>query len=165
MTHPARVDIGMVMTASVALGIAVDDTLHFLAYFQRCLCPGRPRCEAVLQAYLHCGRAMFQSSLICAAGMAVFSVSGFLPTARFAWMMVALVTAALLGDLLVLPVLLLGPLGRLWAPLGDDPLPYSNSAASIASPGPNPRATHGPPAPDILRRSRMKTTVGDDMLP
>ena len=43
-------DIGSVMTASVALGIAVDDTLHFLTYFRRALnLPQATRYSAVLR--------------------------------------------------------------------------------------------------------------------
>ncbi len=60
------VDIGSVMTASVALGVAVDDTLHFLAYFQRGLERGKRRREAVQDAYRHCGVAMLQTSVISA---------------------------------------------------------------------------------------------------
>lgn len=107
-------DIGTVMTASVALGIAVDDTLHYLTFFRRGLGCGLDRPAAVLSAYKHCGPAMAQTSLTCAAGLAVFAFSNFVPTARFAWLMVALIAAALAGDLILLPALLLGPLGRLF---------------------------------------------------
>lgn len=105
-------DIGSVMTASVALGIAVDDTLHFLTFFRRGLDAGLSRFEAVLDSYRHCGRAMIQTSVICSLGLLAFAASDFVPTARFAWMMAALLGAALFGDLIVLPSLLLGPLGR-----------------------------------------------------
>ena len=44
--------------------------------------------------------------------MLVFAASGFLPASRFAWMVCILLGAALLGDLLILPALLVGPLGR-----------------------------------------------------
>jgi predicted RND superfamily exporter protein len=163
------VDIGSVMTASVALGIAVDDTLHFLTSFQRALRLGHSRRESVQSALAHCSRAMVQSSLVCAAGMSVFALSDFLPTARFAWLMVALFAAALLGDLVLLPALLLGPLGRFWEErLARDAMPatdYVNSATSTVNPGPKASSTHGPPAPVLLRRSRINTTVGDDMLP
>jgi len=108
------VDIGSVMTASIALGVAVDDTFHFLTHFQRSLSEGLGRRAAVLSAYQNCGRAMLQSSIICGAGMLVFALSDFVPTARFAWMMVALFTAAIVGDLIFLPALLVGPLGKLW---------------------------------------------------
>ncbi|MBI1310723.1 MMPL family transporter [bacterium] len=104
-------DIGTVMTASVALGIAVDDTLHFLSFFRRGLDADRSRVDAVRFAYQHCGRAMIQTSLICGLGLLPFAASSFAPTARFAWMMAALLGSALMGDLIVLPSLLLSPLG------------------------------------------------------
>lgn len=55
---------------------------------------------------------MFQTSLICGLGMLVFTVSPFMPAARFAWLMFALLAAALIADLLILPALLASPLGR-----------------------------------------------------
>jgi predicted RND superfamily exporter protein len=108
----APVDIGSIMTASVALGIAVDDTLHFLSVFQHRLDRGESRETAVAGAYGECGRAMMQTTLICGLGLSMFAFSDFVPTARFAWMMVALLALALLGDLVVLPALLLSPLGK-----------------------------------------------------
>ncbi len=113
MNHP--IDIGTIMTASVAMGIAVDDTLHFLNFYQRRLDRGATRKRAILAAYRHCGRAMVQTTLICGSGLIVFAFSDFVPTANFAWMMVALLAAALLGDLVLLPALLLHPLGRVFS--------------------------------------------------
>ncbi len=110
----ASVDIGSIMTASVAMGIAVDDTLHFLSVFRRQLDLGESRFHAVQTAYAECGRAMIQTTLICGSGLAIFALSDFVPTARFAWMMVALLAAALFGDLIVLPALLLSPLGKVF---------------------------------------------------
>lgn len=106
------VDIGSIMTASIAMGIAVDDTLHFLNFYRRQLEDGATREHAVLLAYQHCGRAMIQTTVICCAGLSIFALSGFIPTARFAWMMVALLATALIGDLVLLPALLLNPLAR-----------------------------------------------------
>ena len=108
-------DIGSVMTASIALGIAVDDTLHFLAFFRRKLDhPGATRFSAVLSTYLHCGAAMIQTSVSCGIGLLVFAFSDFVPTSRFAILMAFLLLLALLGDLLMLPALLLSPCGRLF---------------------------------------------------
>ncbi len=110
----ASIDIGSIMTASVAMGIAVDDTLHFLSVFRRQLDRGESRVEAVRSAYAECGRAMIQTTLICGSGLAIFALSDFVPTARFAWMMVALLAAALVGDLIVLPAFLLSPVGKVF---------------------------------------------------
>lgn len=110
------VDIGSVMTASVALGIAVDDTLHYLTFYRRRLDAGYSPVDSVLYAYRHCGKAMIQTSVICGLGLLVFAFSNFVPTSRFAWMMFGLLFMALLGDLIVLPALLLSPLGKFFAP-------------------------------------------------
>jgi hypothetical protein len=104
-------DIGSIMTASIAMGIAVDDTLHFLTFYQRELESGSARIDAVRSSYQHCGRAMIQTTMICCAGMAVFGFSQFVPTSGFGWMTALLLAAALVGDLIVLPALLLSPLG------------------------------------------------------
>ncbi|MFZ5828647.1 MAG: efflux RND transporter permease subunit [Planctomycetota bacterium] len=105
------VDIGAVMTASVALGMAVDGTLHFLNWFRREVATGNPRLEAVRFAYRHCGRALAQTTLICALGLLVYAFSGFLPARNFSWMMLVLLILAAIGDLVVLPALLLSPMG------------------------------------------------------
>ncbi|MCA9039936.1 MAG: MMPL family transporter [Planctomycetaceae bacterium] len=108
------VDVGSMMTASVALGVAVDDTLHYLTFFRRGLEGGLSRTEAIHYAFHHCGKAMMQTTLICGLGMLIFSLSDFVPTSRFAWMMLFLLSAALVGDLVILPALLLSPIGRLF---------------------------------------------------
>lgn len=107
-------DIGSMITASVALGIAVDDTIHFMSWFRRGLASGLDRHGAVLLAFRRCGAAMLQTTLICGLGMLGFAFSEFAPTARFAMLMSSLLVAALVGDLLFLPALLAGPLGRFY---------------------------------------------------
>jgi predicted RND superfamily exporter protein len=127
-------DIGSVMTASVALGIAVDDTLHFLTYFRRSnVLPDATRLSAVLAAYDHCGRAMIQTSVSCGLGLLVFAFSDFVPTSRFAILITVLLMLALLGDLILLPALLLSRAGKLFEPRIRDlttPMGSSPSAGS-----------------------------------
>ncbi len=107
-------DIGSVMTASVALGIAIDDTFHYLTFFRRGLEAGQSRRDAAHAAHQHCGLAMVQSSLICGLGMAVFWFSDFLPSSRFAWMLLALLMVGLAANLILLPALVVGPFGKLF---------------------------------------------------
>ena len=114
------VDIGSVMSASVALGIAVDGTLHFLIWYRRETSAGRTPSEAVRNCYQHCGKALAQATIICGLGLLVFGLSQFVPTRRFAWMMLSLLVAALAGDLLLLPALLVSPLGRVFAGRPND---------------------------------------------
>ncbi|MBN2218633.1 MAG: MMPL family transporter, partial [Pirellulales bacterium] len=107
-----KVDVGSMMTASVALGVAVDDTIHYLTWFRHGLDMGYRRKRAAMVAYQRCATAMSQTTLIGGLGLAVFAVSTFTPTQRFGYIMLTLLAAALVGDLIFLPALLTGPLGK-----------------------------------------------------
>ncbi len=107
------IDVGTMMTASVALGVAVDDTLHYLTWFRRGLNIGRDHKGAAIFAYRRCATAMTQTTLVAGLGLAVFAFSTFTPTQRFGVLMLVLLATALVGDLIFLPALLTGPLGRL----------------------------------------------------
>ena len=105
-------DIGSVMTASIALGMAIDGTLHFLTFYRRAVDAGCDPATAVDGAFEHSAGALSQSSIVCSLGILVFGLSSFAPTSRFAIMLTVLVAAALAGDLVLLPAMLVGPLGR-----------------------------------------------------
>ena len=108
------VDIGSMMTASVAMGVAVDDTIHFLTWFRQGLDQGMQRVNAILLAYKRCGMAMTQTTAIGGLGLSIFAFSTLTPTQRFGTLMLALLVAALVGDLIFLPALLASPLGRVF---------------------------------------------------
>jgi len=108
------VDIGSMMTASVAMGVAVDDTIHFLTWFRRGLDSGRSQKGAIVLAYRKCATAMTQTTAIGGLGLSVFALSTFTPTQRFGVLMLTLLCAALIGDLILLPALLSTPVGRLF---------------------------------------------------
>ena len=110
------VDIGTMMTASVAMGVAVDDTIHFLTWFRRGIRMGMDRADAIKEAYSHVAVAMTQTTIIGGLGLSVFALSTFTPTQRFGTMMLTLLVAALFGDLILLPALLAGPLGKYLCP-------------------------------------------------
>lgn len=120
-----KIDLGTMINASLALGVAVDDTLHFLAWFQRGICAGDSRRDAVRLAYGRCTRAMVQTTLIGSLGLLVLAFSTFVPSMRFAWMMCTLLLAALIGDLVFLPAILISPLGRFFERRGP---PVSSKA-------------------------------------
>lgn len=101
------VDIGAMVTASVALGIAVDDTLHFLTGYREGRQAGQPSGRAVTTAYRRSATAMVHTTLICGLALLPHAVSSCVPVSRFAWLMLTLLAAALVGDLLLLPAILL----------------------------------------------------------
>jgi hypothetical protein len=133
------VEIGSILTASAALGVAVDDSLHFITWFRRRIADGGTIAEAVAYAYRRCSLAMLQTTLICGVGLLVFAFSPFAPIARFGWFMFTLLGTALVADLILLPAILLSPLGR----------PFLPSARADDSPLPeHPVAEDRPPPPD-----------------
>jgi predicted RND superfamily exporter protein len=106
------VDIGSVMAPCVALGVTIDDAIHFLLWFGRGISRGLSPPSAVTLAYAGCGRAMVQSWGVIGIGLSVFALSTFIPTFRFGALTIALLTAALACNLIFLPALLAGPLGN-----------------------------------------------------
>ena len=107
-----KIDIGSMMTASVALGITVDGTLHLLTWFQRGIRLGCDRRDAVIYAYTHCAEAMVQTAFICSFTFLVFVFSNFVPISHFSWRLFILLTVAVCADLFLTPALLISPLGR-----------------------------------------------------
>ncbi len=105
-------DVASLTTASVALGIAVDDTLHFLLWHGETLKRGSKHSseihpeDAVCSALQYCGTAIVQTSMIIGLSIVLYAFCGFLPTVRFGILLSAMMFAALVGDLLLLPALL-----------------------------------------------------------
>lgn len=110
-----RVDIGTMITASVALGVAVDGTLHLLTRFRQSLAAGASQEDAVRQALAHCGTALWQTSAVVGFGLLMLWPTELRLISRFGWVMSALIGTALIADLILLPAMLAGPLGRMIA--------------------------------------------------
>jgi hypothetical protein len=73
-----------------------------------------------------------QATFICGLGLLVYALSDFVPTRQFAWMMLLLLGAALVGDLILLPALLLGPAGRTLTRRRGHPHPGGEDHGSAA---------------------------------
>jgi predicted RND superfamily exporter protein len=108
-----RIDIGTMVTASVALGIAVDGTLHLLAWFRAGLQRGQSRFRSVVEALAHCAPAMVQTCAAVGVGLLMLAPADLQLISRFGSLMASLVGAALLADLVLLPALLSGWLGAI----------------------------------------------------
>ncbi|MEX1232390.1 MAG: MMPL family transporter [Planctomycetaceae bacterium] len=100
------VDIGMMMTGSIALGISVDCTFHFLVSYQEHFRAGKSSVEASKLALQHTGAPMLDSTIIGSFGMLALCLSEFTPTVRFGYLMSAQMLASMLGELMILPALL-----------------------------------------------------------
>lgn len=106
-----RLDIAGLLTASVAMGIAVNDTLHFVNWYAHRLSLGDSRSKAIEDTMSNCAVAMVHTMLISCCSMLPFMFAEFTPTRQFACLMIAMIGSSILGDLVLLPALLLSPLG------------------------------------------------------
>lgn len=143
------IDIGTMMTASVAMGVAVDDTIHFLTWFREHLDRGLHRVDAVIQTYRRVGPAMTQTTIVGGLGLFVFALSTFTPTQRFGTLMLVMLATALVGDLLLLPALLAGPAGKWFKPRRERSgrsAQRERTAPSEPAWTPDPRGEHDAPA-------------------
>lgn len=94
-----------VIVFSICLGIAVDDTIHFLNRFQREMSfDGNVR-ASLQRTYQAVGSAMMMTSLVLIAGFGSLQVSTMPTTRLFSGLSCLAIFAALLGDLLILPAM------------------------------------------------------------
>jgi hypothetical protein len=124
------VDVGSMMTASIALGVAVDDTIHFLNWFREELDRLGDRKAAILATYKHCATPTLQAATISGLGLSVFAISSFTPTQRFGVLMLVILWLGAIAELVFFPALLAGPLGLAFKPRkkpGRTPEPATES--------------------------------------
>ncbi len=92
------------MVAAVVIGLAVDDTIHYLHHFQtfRHL----PVDKATQATTQRIGRALVVSSIVLVGGFWMGAFGSFIPTNTFALLTGCMMASALFCDLLVLPAYL-----------------------------------------------------------
>ncbi|MCC9606429.1 MMPL family transporter [Blastopirellula sp. JC732] len=104
------IDIGIAIAGCIALGIAVDDTTHFMLRAEEISSrdgkQGRIKYSAIRTAYSQCSRAMLATTSIAAIGLAAFLNQTLLVMARFSLVLILSLLIALICDLLLLPALL-----------------------------------------------------------
>ncbi|MFZ5994432.1 MAG: efflux RND transporter permease subunit [Thermodesulfobacteriota bacterium] len=100
-------DNATVMISAVAIGIAVDDTIHFVSQFAREAEKKGGYNQHVCDTLESKGRAMISTSVVLFTGFAVLVLSSFVPTIYFGLLTAGIMVTALIGDVIILPALLL----------------------------------------------------------
>jgi uncharacterized protein len=114
------------LIASIAIGLAVDDTIHYLVRYNREFRKDLNDRRALKETLRHIGRPIIFTTLTISIGFSILAMSSFKPTAIFGTMMAITMFSALVGDLILLPSLLMHvELVTLWdlirLKLGKDP--------------------------------------------
>jgi len=93
-----------VMIASVALGIAADDTIHFISRFRKELKSSDSSTrDALRRTTFSVGNAIIFTSVINIAGFLILLISGFQPTREFGMLIALTLFFAFIGDIVLLP--------------------------------------------------------------
>ncbi len=101
-------NVATVMVSGVALGVAADDTIHFIWRLRKERSGnGTSIRQAVGGATVNAGRAIVSTSSINIAGFSVLVLADFIPTVYFGFLTALTLVLALIGDLVYLPALLL----------------------------------------------------------
>ncbi|SHG67357.1 efflux RND transporter permease subunit [Flagellimonas flava] len=97
-----------ILVFSIAFGISVDDTIHFLAKYRQELAANRWQIKkSVYAALRETGVSMFYTSIVLFFGFSVFIISSFGGTKALGGLVSATLLFAMLANLVLLPSLLL----------------------------------------------------------
>ena len=141
----AGLQLTTVIALTIAFGIAVDDTIHFLShYLQERREHGRNHLNAVKHTMERIGGAIVATTIILCAGTAIVAFSELPQVALFGTLFVITLALALLGDLFILPALLVAG-GRFFHPLGGIKMADAPVVAEV-EPGAGSAVPGAPPA-------------------
>lgn len=100
-------DMMTITIAAISIGIAVDNTIHYIHRFQVEFASHKDYTKAMFNSHKSIGKAMSYTSIIIVIGFAVLIISNFIPTIYFGLLTIVAMVMAILSDLFLLPVLLL----------------------------------------------------------
>ena len=100
-------DIMTITIAAIAIGIGVDDTIHFIHRFEDEFKVDHDYINSMRRSHESIGYAMYYTSLVIILGFSILVLSNLIPTIYFGLLTVVTMISVLTADLLLLPKLLL----------------------------------------------------------
>ncbi|NVJ49977.1 MAG: MMPL family transporter [Gammaproteobacteria bacterium] len=100
-------DMMTIMIAAIAIGIGVDNTIHYIFRFRREFSNNQDYAACVQACHDSIGKALYYTSLTVIAGFSILIFSNFIPTIYFGLLTSIAMATALLANLTLLPRLLL----------------------------------------------------------
>jgi len=100
-------DIMTITIAAIAMGIGVDDTIHYIHRFQIEYAKDQCYPQVIRRTNESVGNAMYYTSLTIVIGFSILILSNLIPTIYFGLLTMLVMIAALIADLILLPKLLL----------------------------------------------------------
>lgn len=100
-------DVDSLLIAPLILGIAVDDTIHFMTHYRVELSKTRSIAEALDSAIKEVGQAVMFTTMVIGLGFAVLSFSDYLGMAKVGFFGSMAIFVALLCDLFLIPAMII----------------------------------------------------------
>jgi predicted RND superfamily exporter protein len=99
-------DIMTITVASISVGMAVDNTIHYLYRYRASVEEGISPEMSMKASHLSVGRAIFYTAFTIAIGFSILALSNFAPTALFGIFTAIALLLAFISSLTLLPLLL-----------------------------------------------------------
>ena len=123
------IDLTNLMIASMALGICVDDTIHFLYYFKLRFEHHANVERAIEESLRHSGRAIITTSIILISATGLYTLATLEQLSRFGMLVGLTIMLAVFADLIIGPAVL----RAVYLPRSQpDPAPAAPAAQSPA---------------------------------
>jgi predicted RND superfamily exporter protein len=136
-----------VIALTIAFGIAVDDTVHFLSHYLHARRDeGMQHMDAVKHTLNRIGGAIVATTIILCSGVIIVTFSELPQVALFGTLFVSTLAFAVIGDLFILPALLAAG-GRFFQPLGKIGVRMVDAEATPDDPTADTHTTGAPSGP------------------
>jgi len=99
-------DMMTITIAAISIGIAVDDTIHYIERFGHEFHRDRNYIATMKRCHASIGKSMFYTSLTIIVGFSILVLSNFIPTIYFGLLTSLAMLVAILGALTLLPRLI-----------------------------------------------------------
>ncbi|RBP52712.1 efflux RND transporter permease subunit [Arenicella xantha] len=107
-------DLMTITIAAISVGIAVDNSIHFVSRYRDEMAVRANNAMAIDSATNNVGQAMFYTTIVITAGFLIMVFSNFVPTMYFGVLTAIAMVTALIANLVMLPMLV-----AKFQPIGD----------------------------------------------
>lgn len=111
---PIPLDMFTLLIGSIAIGLAVDDTIHFMHNFRRYYLQTKESAKAIEQTFLTTGKAMVITTIVLSLGFYSYLFGDMISVQNFGLLTGSVIVLALIGDLLLAPALMIVVAKRGW---------------------------------------------------
>jgi predicted RND superfamily exporter protein len=102
-----HLDMMTITIAAISMGIAVDDTIHYIHRFKREFQEEKNYIKTLHRCHGTIGHAMYYTSLTIVIGFSILALSNFIPTIYFGLLTGLAMVIALIAALTLLPQLII----------------------------------------------------------